>query len=43
MGGVRFYIEAVEKIIGTVAEHYHPEQKEAILEICKMQLRKISK
>jgi predicted GTPase len=33
IGDVRFYIETVEEIIRTVAEHYHPEQKEAILEI----------
>lgn len=33
LGDVRFYIETVAEIIQTVAEHYHPEQKEAILEI----------
>lgn len=33
IGDVRFYIETVEEIIRTVTEYYHPEQKEAILEI----------
>jgi predicted GTPase len=33
MGDARFYLETVLEIIQTVAEHYHPEQKEAILEI----------
>lgn len=30
---VQFYIETVVEAIQTVAEHYHPEQKEALLEI----------
>ena len=33
LGGVQFYLETVVEVIQTVAEHYHPEQKEAILEI----------
>ncbi|MFA5923950.1 MAG: hypothetical protein WC856_22115 [Methylococcaceae bacterium] len=33
LGDARFYLETVLEIIQTVAEHYHPEQKEAILEI----------
>jgi len=32
-GDVRFYMETMVEIIQTVEEHYHPEQKEAILEI----------
>jgi len=32
-GDVRFYLETVVEIIQTVAEHYHPEQKDAVLEI----------
>lgn len=30
-GDARFYLETVLEIIQTVAEHYHPEQKETIL------------
>ena len=33
LGDVKFYIETIIDVIQTVAEHYHPEQKEAILEI----------
>jgi predicted GTPase len=32
-GDAKFYIETVVEVIQTVAEHYHPEQKEALLEI----------
>ncbi|MGZ8918306.1 MAG: GTPase [Methylobacter sp.] len=33
IGDARFYIETVEEIMRTVAGHYHPEQKDAVLEI----------
>jgi predicted GTPase len=33
LGDGQFYIETVVEVIQTVAEYYHPEQKEAILEI----------
>jgi len=32
-GDIRFVIETVAEVIQTVAEHYHPEQKDAFLEI----------
>ena len=33
IGDPRFYIDTVEEIMRTVAGHYHPEQKDAFLEI----------
>lgn len=33
LGEVQFYIDTFVEVVQTVAEHYHPEQKEALLEV----------
>lgn len=33
LGDIHFYIETLTEVVQTVAEHYHPDRKEALLEI----------
>ena len=33
LGEVQFYIDTLIEVVQTVAEHYHPERKEALLEV----------
>lgn len=33
LGDIQFYVDTLIEVVQTVAEHYHPDQKEALLEI----------